>query len=42
MKYVLAAVLLVAAVGIWGSAFGIYYATSWGGTPEQACSRASC
>jgi hypothetical protein len=42
MRYIIAAILLAIAVGAWGSAIGIYYASTWGGTPEQPCSRSSC
>jgi hypothetical protein len=42
MKYVVAAILLVIAIGAWGAAFGIYYSHDWGGTPAQVCSRTDC
>ena len=42
MKYIIAVILLAVAVGLWGSALGIYYAGTLGGTPETPCSRSSC
>jgi hypothetical protein len=42
MKYIVAVILFVIAVGAWGSALGIYYASTWGGTLEQPCSRSAC
>jgi len=43
MKYVIAVILLAVALGLWGSAFAIYYGgTSLGGYSDEPCSKTSC
>jgi hypothetical protein len=43
MKYIIAVILLAVAIGVWGSAFAIYYGgTSLGGYSDTPCSKTGC
>ena len=43
MKYIIAVILLAVAIGVWGSAFAIYYGgTSLGVYSDTPCSKTGC